>query len=139
MTPAEGAAVLAAWFDMWNSHAIDRLAELVAPGYVHHAMSGANLDLAGFQQGFRAVLDAFPDVVYTVEHTIVGSDLAAAYLSAVATHGGDYLGIPATGTRITLRGVYHCRIADGLIIEDWDVFDLLTPVFRLGASVTPST
>jgi hypothetical protein len=34
---------------------------------------------------------------------------------------------------VQVRGVYHCRVADDRIAEDWDVFDLLTPYLRLQA------
>jgi predicted ester cyclase len=63
--------------------------------------------------------------------------MAAAYLRSVGTHGGDYFGIPATGQRVTFRGIYHCRTAADRIVEDWDVFDLLTPLLWLGASIKP--
>ena len=31
------------------------------------------------------------------------------------------------------------RPEEGRIAEDWDVFDLLTPLLRLGASIVPGT
>ena len=36
---------------------------------------------------------------------------------------------------MTFRGIYHCRVRDGLVVEDWDVFDLLTPALRIGATL----
>jgi predicted ester cyclase len=134
---SDGRDVLRSWFDLWNAHAPERLSEVVTPDYVHHTMGRQDLDLAGFQQGFRAVLEGFPDVIYTVEHSLVEGNMAAAYLRAEATHRGDYFGIPATGQRVTFTGIYHCRISAERIREDWDVFDLLTPLMRLGASISP--
>ena len=131
------APVLRTWLDRWNTHDLDGLRDLADPGYVHHAMNGADLDLEGFLAGFRAVLGAFPDVAYRVEHVLTDGDLAAAFLVATATHGGSYLGIEPTGRRVEIRGAYHCRVRDGRIVEDWDVFDLLTPAFGLGAVVGP--
>ena len=130
------AQVLREWFDLWNEHALDRLADRVTPDYAHHAMGGADLDLAGFQAGFAMVLAAFPDLHYTVEHAFTDGDMGAAYLVADATHQGDYFGVAGTGRPVQFRGVYHCRVdGTGLIAEDWDVFDLLTPLLRLGASI----
>ena len=128
-------AVARAWIGLWNEHALDRLDDLLAPDYVHHTMSGQDLDSSGFRQGFAAVLDAFPELTYRIEHVIAAGDLVAAYVVADATHGGTYFGIPATGRKLTLRGSYHCRVVAGRIVEDWDVFDLLTPLLRLGAEI----
>ena len=42
------------------------------------------------------------------------------------THHGEFLGILATGKRVTLEGMAIQRIADGKIIDDAGYFDLLT-------------
>jgi steroid delta-isomerase-like uncharacterized protein len=133
----EAERVMLAWIDLWNAHAVDELGTLVAPEYVHHTMATQDIGLEGFQQGFQAVLTSFPDVRYAVVHTIAREDLAAVYLRSTATHLGDYFGVAPTGQEMTISGVYHCRVREGLIVEDWDIFDLLTPLFRLGARVSP--
>ena len=127
------------WFDLWNQHALDQLGALVAPNYVHHASSGNELDFAGFQKGFAAVLRAYPDMHYTIDHLIAEGDLVAVYLTAVGTQDGSFFGIAPSGNRSTFSGVYHCRFHDGLIIEDWDIFDFLTALSRLGATIQPGT
>jgi predicted ester cyclase len=129
--------VLRAWIGLWNDHALGRLGEVVSPTYVHHASSGRDLDLEGFRGGFAAILDAFPDIEYRTEHVVVQGDLVAAYLTARGVHQGVYFGIPASQREVTFRGMYLCRIDAGRISEDWDVFDLLGPVFALGGSVAP--
>ena len=131
-------ATVTEWFRLWNAHAIEELASLAGVGYVHHTMSGIELDITGFQTGFAQVLAAFPDMRYTIVHCVVGGDHAACYLRAEATHRGSFFGIEATGTVVEFRGCYHCRVADGLIAEDWDVFDLLTPLLRVGGVVSHS-
>jgi steroid delta-isomerase-like uncharacterized protein len=129
--------VLATWIGLWNQHALDRFSEAVSSRYVHHAMTGRDLDLEGFRGGFRAIVDAFPDVHYRIEHTVTGQDVAAAYLVSTATHRGPFFGIPPSGQTVTFRGMYHCRIVNGRIDEDWDVFDLLNPILQLGGQVRP--
>ena len=129
--------VLTAWIGLWNDHALQRFSELASTRYVHHAMTGRDLQLDGFRDGFRAIVEAFPDVTYRIGHLVAGGDLAAAYLTATGTHAGPYVGIPASGQTVTFRGMYHCRVLQDRIVEDWDVFDLLNPILQLGGSIRP--
>jgi steroid delta-isomerase-like uncharacterized protein len=132
---SETTRMLERWFAVWNSHELDPMRSMVTPSYVHHTMGGAELDIAGFDAGLRGVLTAFPDLRYEVIHVVEQPPLAAVALQAIGTHRASYLGIAATGQTVTLRGMYHCRVEDDRIAEDWDVFDLLTPVLHLGATI----
>lgn len=131
----ENKALVRHWLDLWNQHALDQLAELVAPNYLHHGSSGDQIDFTQFQQGFRAVLRAYPDMHYTIVHMLAEGDLVAVYLRAAGTQQGSFFGVAPTGSCSTFSGVYHCRVVNGQIVEDWDIFDLLTALFRLGATV----
>src|SRR5947207_3132152 len=39
------------------------------------------------------------------------------------THTGDFLGVPATGKRLQVRGIEIWRLANGKIVERWGVVD----------------
>ena len=133
----EAGQLVERWIAVWNSHQLDPLRSMVTPDYVHHTMGGADLDIVGFDAGLRGVLSAFPDLRYDTIHVVETAAFAAVALRATGTHRASYLGISASGKQVTFRGMYHCRVDDGLIAEDWDVFDLLTPALHLGASVIP--
>ncbi|GGK26268.1 ester cyclase [Salinarimonas ramus] len=49
--------------------------------------------------------------------------------------GGGWLGLPATGRRITLRSLDFWRLEDGLIRENWVLVDLLDAHAQLGLDV----
>jgi predicted ester cyclase len=51
------------------------------------------------------------------------------------THTGNLLGIEATGRRVSTAGATFFRIRDGVILEDWDVWDLLGIMRQLQAPV----
>lgn len=121
------------WLDLWSKHGLDALSALVTDDYVHHGSGGNDVSFAGFKSGFAGILRAFPDMHYTVVHLLAENDLVAVYLKAQATQSGALFGLPPSGKHVTMRGVYHCRVRDGRICEDWDVFDMLTASFRLGA------
>jgi steroid delta-isomerase-like uncharacterized protein len=132
---SETGRLLERWFAVWNSHELDRLRAMVTTDYVHHTMGGADLDIVGFDAGLRGLLTAFPDLRYEVVHVVEQSPFGAVALQAIGTHRASYLGIAATGRTVTFRGMYHCRVEDDRIAEDWDVFDLLTPALHLGATI----
>jgi predicted ester cyclase len=124
------------WIACWSNHDIDGLADFAAADYVHHMMGGQDGNLDAFQAGFAAVVAAFPDITYVTTHVISSHDLVATYVVGTGHHEGAFLGIAPTGAVATFRGAYHCRIEDQKIAEDWDVFDLLTPLMTLGGRVT---
>jgi predicted ester cyclase len=39
------------------------------------------------------------------------------------THTGDFLGVPATGKQLQVRGIEIWRLADGKIVERWGIVD----------------
>ena len=99
----------------WADQAgLDRMAELVAPGYVHHTAWG-DWDLSQFLTGMEYVHSLFADRTYRVMHLIDDGTLIAAYLAWSGTRRSD-------GSLVEGRGAYHCRLEDGLVAEDWDAF-----------------
>jgi predicted ester cyclase len=49
------------------------------------------------------------------------------------TNTGSFLGIPATGKKVTATGMSVQRFADGKIVEAWDNWDQLSLMAQLGA------
>ena len=120
---------VALWYD--EAHT-DDLRALLAPGYVHHSANG-DLDaeqLIG-QLGYLAA--AFADVEYDVVHVVGEDEIVAAFVDVEMTHTGDFAGIPATGRRVSTSGATFFRIRDGVIVEDWDAWGLLSLVRQLQA------
>jgi predicted ester cyclase len=51
-----------------------------------------------------------------------------------ATHTSEFRGIPATGKRISVRGMGLFRFSEeGKVMESWDNFDQLGMLRQLGA------
>jgi hypothetical protein len=48
------------------------------------------------------------------------------------THRGPLLGIPATGRQVEISGILIDRVEDGLIVERWASWDLITMMQQLG-------
>ena len=76
--------------------------EVLAPEFVDHNPS--NPGLSGPDNIKRSVADwcrAFPDTRTVVDDLIAEADRVAACWTSTATHRGTFLGIPATGVRVS--------------------------------------
>jgi predicted ester cyclase len=112
--------------------------ELYAPDFVeHYAQPGVPPTREGFKQVAMALRSAFPDLRYTVEDAIEAGDKIVHRLAASGTMKGDFLGIPATGTRATWTEIHIGRVADGRLVEHWGLVDQLGMMVQLGAIPAP--
>ena len=122
-------------FNQGNFGLID---ELIAPEFVeHYAQPGVPPTREGFMQVAIAMRSAFPDLHYTVEDAIEAGDKVVHRLAASGTMKGDFLGIPATGTRATWTEIHIGRVANGRLVEHWGLVDQLGMMVQLGAIPAP--
>ena len=120
--------------EYWHSRqGLEPLAAYIAPGYVHHAAIG-DYDFEGFQRGLGAFIEACPDVRHVITHLIAEGELVAAHVKMTGTQTGPFGAIAPTGKVLNLTGAYHCRIADGKLVEDWDSWTVL-PLFQQTVAV----
>ena len=81
----------------------------------------------------QTIVAGFPDVRATVEDLLADGDKVIERTTAVASHTGDFNGIPATGNQVTWTELHIYRLEDGKIAELWSEIDLLTLLVQLGA------
>ncbi|OUE20453.1 SnoaL-like polyketide cyclase [Clavibacter michiganensis] len=89
--------------------------------------------LDGYQQILAIMRGAIPDVRWTVEQLVVEGDHVAARFELRGTHGGEFLGIPATGLPVAVGASNFYRFADGRIIDEVGQPDLLALLGQIGA------
>lgn len=87
---------------------------------------------AGFKKGIGEIREAFPDYACTEISRVVEGDLMAVRFDYQGTHRGEWLGVPATGQKVTFRGMSLDRFADGMIVESDVVMDWLDVLEQLG-------
>jgi predicted ester cyclase len=54
-----------------------------------------------------------------------------------AVHGGDLVGVPATGRPVQVAGITIFRFDGELIAEEWTQFDGLTLLAQIGSGRDP--
>jgi predicted ester cyclase len=75
-----------------NEHRFDELGEFVADD-----VNGPTKGLSRYIAGLRAVIEAFPDYQWELQHLLVDGQWLAARLYGTGTHTGPFRGIAATG------------------------------------------
>lgn len=132
----ENAALGCQWFEqVWNQQRLEAIDELADPAcQAHgHAPDDEVIGLARFKEFARSVIEAFPDVNIQVEETISEGDRCVLRWVGRMTHRGEFMGIPATGKHLVVRGISILRFAGGKIVEAWDNWDQLGLLTKLGA------
>jgi steroid delta-isomerase-like uncharacterized protein len=119
--------------EIWNQYRLDVVEELVSPEYhSHYPIPGQPEGIEGFIYAVRAIRNAFPDMVITIEDMIAEGDKVAARLIAKGTHLGSLGSTAPTGRQATWTGIRIFRIANGKIAEHWANWDDVSLGRQLG-------
>jgi steroid delta-isomerase-like uncharacterized protein len=139
MSAEENKAIVRRFYDeFFNKGNLQIVTELHTSDYQHHDPNAP--DPGGGAEGYirrnSVFLKAFPDRQLTIEDQVGEGDKVATRITMRATQTGDLPGIPATGRPVTIESMHICRISDGRIAEEWELFDALGMLRQLGASTS---
>jgi len=112
-----------------NDGNLDVIDELAAENYVNH---NGGFDRVAHKQQMAQMRAAFSGGGITLEKLVAEGDMVTARWRMHGTHTGEYMGVPATGKEVATQGMSMYRIADGKIVEDWSVMDMLGVMQQLG-------
>jgi steroid delta-isomerase-like uncharacterized protein len=112
---------------------VDVVDEIVAADCVDHdPMPGQAPGRAGQRQTCQMVVDGLSDRCTLTDDFLATGDRVVESWVFQGTHTGDFLGIPATGKQLQIRGMEIWRLADGQIVERWGVLDTGAVLEQLG-------
>lgn len=117
---------------IYNQGDLDQAAELVTADYVNHAGFQTVEGVQGLQAFAGMLRTAFPDFHEVLEDQIEAGDKEVHRYTITGTHQGEFLGIPATGKKISVSGITIARLRDGKIAEEWSQVDMLSVMQKLG-------
>lgn len=75
---------------------------------------------------------AMPDFQVKFNNLLADGDMVLGWLSQSGTHRGDFMGVSATGKKVTWGQIIIARFAGGQIVESWTNEDLLGLMQQLG-------
>ena len=109
-------------FDAVDSEAMD---QLLSADFVAHGLAPSfSEDVAGWKQLAAHWAAGFSNEELTLDDLIAEGDKVAVRWTSQADHSGEVFGIPATGRRVTLRGIDIYRLAGGKAVEYWGEMNL---------------
>jgi len=124
------------WFqEVWNEGRMETVHELFAKDGVATGQSEHGETIHGpehFAPLVQRIRGAFPDIKVTVEDAFGADDRVAVRWSAVMTHKGDHLGMPATNRLAKISGISIVRVRNGQLVEGWDNWDQLGLMKQIG-------
>jgi predicted ester cyclase len=69
---------------------------------------------------------SFSETTQIEAHEVISNgDKIVVRWSGMGRHTGEFMGIPATGQRITIKGIDIFRLAEGKIADLWQEMDML--------------
>jgi predicted ester cyclase len=130
--------------ELWNQRKLDLANIIFDPDCHTHQLRSSAGEISSVPRGPEAVkkhvaewLLGFPDLQFAVEQMLAEGDRVSTQLAMEGTHTGQWLGIPPTGKRVTIRMMTIHRIQENKIIEDWVIVESLGVFQQLG--VLPPT
>lgn len=117
-----------------SSKNLSSIRELIHTQFVNHL--GSLGDQTGSQaliDGLKPFYEALPDLSISEDYVVAQRDRVATRIRTSGTHTGSYMGIPASGNKVSFTGIVIYRIdEDGKIIERWQDFDSIGMMQQLG-------
>ena len=122
------------WIDGLNRGDVSAADAAFAPDCVVH-ITGVAAPFRGvgaWKEFITGMLQAFPDLHFTIEDQLVQGDRAAFRWRATGTHTGPLGAAPPTGKKVALDGLILDRIAGGKVQERWEQWDQSVMLQQLG-------
>jgi predicted ester cyclase len=121
--------------DGLNDHRVDDIGEFFATDFrwMGNAGCGLKKGLREFQDNWqRPFQAAFSDKVCVDEARLAEGEWMAAFGKQLATHSGEFMGIPATGKRVEIRYMDFWQVVNGKIVGNWVMVDFPHVMRQLG-------
>ena len=136
---SDNEAVVRRFFEEFCSGRRSELAEqLVSADYVSH---GPQAPPAQGPDGVTERVGLYQESVdahWRVDDIFSAGDRVVTRWTGTGTHVGELMGIAPTGREISVEAITIHRMKDGLIAEEWTVWDALGLLQQVGAVPAPA-
>lgn len=130
---AENMALVQRFYDEFSAGRPEVILELHPETFtMHYAGSTEDVSAQTLYEDLAAIKAGNPDLHAEIHSMFAAGDYVFTELTWAGTHTGDLFGIPATGKPILHNGILVRRLADGKIVESWEIWDDLTLMNGLG-------
>lgn len=139
MSPAENKQVIRAFIeDVINQGQFNRADALVRENFLElDPLPGQRQGREGLKEVIAGLRTAFPDMHWVVDEMIAEDDKVCTRFTWSGTHRDVFLGIPATGRHVTVKGVVIDLLSGGRMAESRILMDTLSLMQQLGVIPAP--
>jgi len=121
-----------------NQGKLDAADEIVEENFIElDPLPGQRQGREGLKEVIAMLRVAFPDIHWVTDETVAAGDKVVTRFTWTGTHRGTFLGIPATGRHITVKGVVIDRLSAGRMADSRILMDSLGMMQQLGVVPTP--
>ena len=116
-----------------NAKDMAAMESLIADDFVDNdAMPGMAPGRQGMIDMMRMFVGAFPDLNVVVEHWVAEGDLVVGVMTTKGTQTGEFMGMPASGKKFSVREMHMVRVANGKMAEHWGLSNEMSMLQQLG-------
>ena len=116
-----------------NAKDMATMESLIADDFVDNdAMPGMAPGRQGMIDMMGMFVGAFPDLNVVVEHWVAEGDLVVGVMTTKGTQTGEFMGMPASGKKFSVREMHMVRVANGKMAEHWGLANELSMMQQLG-------
>jgi predicted ester cyclase len=140
---ANKAIVLRNYEEIWNQGHLEVAEELVDPTFHDHPPTRffdvGRVGPDSLQEAVRHFREAFSNF-HDMEQMVLAEEDRVAYLGTISgTQDGELFGFPPAGegNKMRVKGINFFRLENGMIVERWGQFDVLTMMQQLGLAPNP--
>jgi steroid delta-isomerase-like uncharacterized protein len=92
----------------------------------------------GLKEVIRAFRTGFPDIHWVIEQMVAEGDKVFSRFTWYGTRRGEFLGVPATGRQVSVKGMVVDRVVAGKMAESRLLMDGLSMMRQLGVIPAPA-
>jgi len=113
--------------------------EIVAKDFLElDPLPGQRQGREGLKEVIAMMRAAFPDIHWVTDESISSGEKVVTRFTWTGTQRGDFLGIPATGRPVTVKGVVIDRLVDGRMTDSRILMDTFGMMMQLGVIPQPA-
>ena len=125
--------------DVINQGRLEQADDIVMDDFVElDPLPGQAQGREGLKEMIRHMRSAFPDIRWTIDEMVAEGNKVLTRFTWSGTHQGTFLGVPATGRRITVKGMVIDRLEAGKMADSRILMDTLGMMQQLGALPVPA-
>jgi steroid delta-isomerase-like uncharacterized protein len=124
--------------EVLNKGRLERANDLVKENFVElDPLPGQEQGREGLKAIIHVLRTAFPDMNWVAKEMVAEGDKVVTRFVWTGTHRGAFLGIPATGRNVEVKGVVIDRLEDGKMSDSRILMDTMGLMQQLGVIPAP--